>query len=254
MKNEIVQNFLQHAIAVPAAMVNQEVNSTTGLNWVDSGLKSDTFNVAFVRKGAAVDNARLAELRSFYEMRQAAFCLWLPEDELSPPLFRSLSEQQLSRQASALGMGLRMTDYDPKEVVNPAIERVTTPAQLSEYAGVIAANWSPPDPDVMQFYTQAAAIYLGAASKSQLYVFRQGGQVVSTIELFAENAQTAGIYGLSTLSAYRRQGIGTQMMSYIMYQAWQAGFENLILHASEAGAGIYQRLGFRTYTHLYEYT
>lgn len=254
MKQYIIDNFLEHATAVSALMPGQEVLSKGGLSWVDSGLQSDTFNVAFVRQGATVDSVQLSELQSYYQERNAAFCLWLPEEEQSPALFRALAQHQISRQASALGMGLRMTDYDPKEMEVSEIEAVRTPEQLLEYASVIAANWSPPDQDVLQFYTQASAAYLAPDTASSLFIYRQAGQVVSTIELFAQDEQTAGIYGLSTLEASRRQGIGTKMMSYIMYYAWQAGYENLILHASEAGAGIYQRLGFRTYTHLYEYT
>lgn len=254
MKEQIVYNFLQHATAVSKRMEGQEVYTTDGLTWVDSGLKSDTFNIAFVHHAEAVQHNQLAQLQAFYQDRQAAFCIWLPDDEQSPALFQALAERGISRQASALGMGLRMEDYKPTAFSELGIERVRTASQLAEYAGVIASNWSPPDPDVLQFYGSAAAVYLAEDADSTLFIYRHAGKVVATIELFAQDEQTAGIYGLSTLEAYRRQGIGTTLMSFIMHDAWQAGYESLILHASEAGAGIYQRLGFRTFTHLYEYT
>jgi len=44
------------------------------------------------------------------------------------------------------------------------------------------------------------------------------------------------------------------LMVHVMDFAAKNGFENLILHASEDGLGIYQRLGFQSYTGLYEFT
>ena len=124
MEHKIILNFLQHATAISAVMPKQEVYSSGGLSWVDSGLKSDTFNIAFVRESARVKPTDLADLQSFYRQREAAFCLWIPEGQLSPELFRGLAQQGISRQAEALGMGLNMADYFAEKLDVPEIERV----------------------------------------------------------------------------------------------------------------------------------
>ena len=253
MKEQIVNNFRQHATVIPASTEGMQVYQEAGLSWVDSALKSDTFNVAFVSRSQDVSSPEIEKLQSFYRVRQAAFCLWVPEDQFTPELEHCMTYAGLKRQATAVGMGMHCSDVQLGEVKAIGIERVSTAEQLTAYASVIAANWSPPDLDVQHFYRHATPAYLAPNSPSKLFVFRQQGKVIATGELFAVNEQTAGIYGLCTLEEHRQKGIATMMMSYIMQEACQCGFEYLILHASEAGLGIYQRLGFVTHTNLFEY-
>ena len=253
MKQEIIANFQQHANTTPAATPGMQVVEQAELSWVDSGLKSDTFNVAFAHRGRSLPLSQIQVLQSYYQKQQAAFCLWVPEDELWPQLEPDLRQAGLRRQAMAVGMGMLSAEVPAIEIDTTGIEAVQTTEDLAAYASVIAANWLPPDEDVQQYYQRASEAYLSANSPSRLFIYRQEGEVIATGELFAVDQQTAGIYGLCTLETHRRKGIATRMMSYIMQQACQSGYEQLILHASEAGLGIYHRLGFRTHTHLYEY-
>lgn len=250
----IVSNFREHATAIPRVCAGMQVQEGPALVSTDGGGSSDTFNIVFVENASALTQLELAERQAYYAKQKAAFCLWLPEEERSPEVLDLLRAEGLQQQDMAVGMGFSLHDYQLSDERYDNIERVQTAEQMEAYAAVIAANWSPPDQDVLRYYRQATPHYLAAGANSYLFVYRHEQEVVATIELFATDKRTAGIYGLSTKSAFRRRGIGSALMVHVMDFAAKNGFENLILHASEDGLGIYQRLGFQSYTGLYEFT
>ena len=63
----------------------------------------------------------------------------------------------------------------------------------------------------------------------------------------------AGIYYVMTIPQERCQGFATDMMSYLINQAINQGSHTAILAASEAGKGLYQRLGFIPVSYFTEF-
>jgi GNAT superfamily N-acetyltransferase len=61
---------------------------------------------------------------------------------------------------------------------------------------------------------------------------------------------SAGIYNVATIPAFRSRGIGSIMTKWPMLVAKERGYGIAILHSSAMGLPVYEKLGFREYCRL----
>ncbi|MCX5847987.1 MAG: GNAT family N-acetyltransferase [Deltaproteobacteria bacterium] len=87
---------------------------------------------------------------------------------------------------------------------------------------------------------------LGAQSPQKLFLAYFKGKPVATSLLFTHN-NSAGIYYVSTLPAYRNKGFGLMITQAAMQAAKDVGFKDVILQATPLGAKVYIRAGFKEY-------
>jgi GNAT superfamily N-acetyltransferase len=64
------------------------------------------------------------------------------------------------------------------------------------------------------------------------------------------SGRQAIIQNVFTEPDWRRRGLGTLLMKEIIAWSKQTGIESLVLHASEEGRALYQKLGFVTTTEM----
>ena len=64
------------------------------------------------------------------------------------------------------------------------------------------------------------------------------------------SGRQAIIQNVFTEPEWRRQGLGTLLMKEIIAWSKQTGIESLVLHASEEGRPLYEKLGFTTTTEM----
>jgi GNAT superfamily N-acetyltransferase len=88
--------------------------------------------------------------------------------------------------------------------------------------------------------------FFGSSSERPFvaYVGISGGQPVASSLVFF-GAGVAGIYHVSTVPEHRRRGVGAAVTGAALRDAHTRGYRVAILHATEMGAPIYRRLGFR---------
>ncbi len=80
------------------------------------------------------------------------------------------------------------------------IRRVHTAAQLQDFAQITAANWTPPDVEVLRFYELAAPALLANDAAIWLYVGYLGEVPVAAAELTVGGCQSP-VYTVPTSSA-----------------------------------------------------
>jgi GNAT superfamily N-acetyltransferase len=73
------------------------------------------------------------------------------------------------------------------------------------------------------------------------------GKPVATASLFIES-DTAGIYHVDTVPAFRRRGFGTAMTAHALSQAVGRGYSTAALSASAEAAPLYREMGFQEVT------
>lgn len=97
-----------------------------------------------------------------------------------------------------------------------------------------------------QYGDFVASLDIQPSSKQKIFLAYLKGVPVATSLLFT-HANTAGIYYVSTLPAFRNKGFGLEITKAAMRAAKEAGFQEIILQATPLGATVYQRAGFKEY-------
>lgn len=254
MVDQIDKNFHLHFWKIASQTAGMKAVHSNSLSYVDSGLSSDTFNVIHIQNGSKLTPEAMDSTLSYFKERQLKYCVWINKENLTEQVESHFADAPLSLQNEEKGMALELSSYQIlQNTQHNRISIVNNRDLLSDYASVIASNWSPRDENVMCYYQNAATGYLNPDNGVQLLVYYQEGTPVSTVELFATDHETVGAYGFATLQTHRGKGIGSALLTFAMNQAKEQGYKYLILQASEDGIGIYRRFGFKEYTTYFEY-
>ncbi|HEX4439556.1 MAG TPA: GNAT family N-acetyltransferase [Thermoanaerobaculia bacterium] len=250
-------NFLVHAAWVQSRVPGMTASSARGVTVVDSGLACDTFNcILAARLETAGTDAAIASALAHFGDVGRPFSWWVGPTDRPADLGMRLLAAGLAAAEGELAMSVELDAPRPDDVASVpgelAIERVATPAQLSDFAAVNAANWSPPDANVLRFYAAAASVLLSRESPFRCFVGRVGGEPVATLEL-AIGGGVGGIYNVATVARFRRRGFASAMMRRALDEARAAGLHAAVLQAAPDGVGVYRRLGFREFGRITEY-
>jgi GNAT superfamily N-acetyltransferase len=248
-------NLGVHMSWLQARLPGGHVPDDPDLLLVDSGFPTDTFNcVCRARLAQERAPARVADAVAHFERVGRPFSWWLGPLDRPSDLAGALERAGLAFAEGELAMAADLAEV-PQIDTSPSglrIERVTTPAAVAEFAQVLAANWSPPDLEVLAYYRAATALLLGPDCPIRLYVGRLGGRPVAAAELCLA-ADAAGLYSVCTLESERRRGFGTAMTARPLLDARAEGVAYGVLQASDQGQRVYPRLGFRPLGRYAEY-
>lgn len=226
-----------------------------GLVLGDSGLPCDTFNIVCrARLGGAGAREAALEAVSHFARVGRPFSWWVGPADHPRDLGRVLEELGLHPAETSLAMALPLASLPapPPPVPGLEVRRVRTGAELDELARMAAANWTPPDPDVLAFYRRTAAALLDAEAPRWLYVGYLDGEPVATAEATVQ-ARAVGLFNISTRGAFRGRGIGSVLTWQPLHDAWAAGCDLAVLQADEAAVGLYRKLGFVAFGEITEY-
>ncbi len=250
----IDHNFNLHAKKVIEWTEGMSVVQTPNLTYTDSNLSCDTFNIIHIQNGQELGTTELVDAVCYFKSRQLAYCIWVNEENLCEPVKEQLAKVGATRQNEEIGMVLDLHTYDLVERdKHQDIKIVDDSKSLTEFARVIAENWTPADPNVLHYYQLTSHHYLDDANGILLLIGFQDDQPVATAEMFPTDEKVMGCYGIATLETYRRKGLGTAMLTYALNTAKELGYEKAVLQASADGIGIYRKFGFRAYTTYFEY-
>jgi ribosomal protein S18 acetylase RimI-like enzyme len=245
----IENNMFAHMAHFPRRVPQMQAIDAPDVLIVNSGLPSDTFNFVCRANFTEPDiDSRIAFVIDYFTSKHLPMAWWIGPNSYPVDLAHYLKRHGLEQTEVELGMALNLAEL-PHTWDVPAgvtIRRVSTASELQQFARVIAANWSPPDPSVLAFYQSISEIALQQDSPARFYVGYLDDEPVATSELFL-GAGVAGIYSVATVIHARRRGIGTAMAIAPLLDARNEGYKSAILQASEEGKNIYTRLGFRAY-------
>jgi ribosomal protein S18 acetylase RimI-like enzyme len=246
LSGAISDNLVAHVSWVHQQSDGMIVREDEQLVLVDSGLPCDTFNVVCrARLGRDALAGRIAAVVEHFRKVGRPFSWWVGPADRPADLEDHLLAAGLEAAESENAMAADLQSLAPpsKLAHDLRIERVRTAEQVRQFAALSAANWDPPDRDVLHFYETAGPVLLGAACPMWLYLGYLGDRPVATAEL-TEGGGVAGLYNISTLAAYRRRGIGSAMVLQPLLDAREAGYRTAVLQASPQGAAVYARIGF----------
>ncbi len=153
-----------------------------------------------------------------------------------------LCENGFEKPSTEYAMVYDLAKFDKLSVSsnNMVIKRVATLNQLEHFIQVI----EPYDVAARTFYSRLQDERMLKGSEESFVGYEDDTPVVIS-SLYVED-NVAGIFNLITQENKRGRGYGTQMMKYLMYDAYKSGAKHIsLLASSDSAYRIYERLGFQ---------
>lgn len=255
---EAVDDIIERGLAAAAvAYVRQgggEVHDEPALTWISTGTPLRFYNGVVRTRLAAPDADRVIEtVSSRFHARGWLIAWWVMPQSRPNDLARRLAAHGFAPWDDDLGMAVDLGTL-PAAVPLPAgvtVERVRTREALEDWVRAFGGGFGVDEARLAE-YRRLPLSVAPAESAFRYYLARAGGAPVATSMWFpAEDA--AVIDEIATAPALRRRGIGTAVTHAALRDAQVMGYRTAVLVASDAGARIYRRLGFKPYgrRHIY---
>ncbi|WP_141620414.1 GNAT family N-acetyltransferase [Myxococcus sp. AB036A] len=245
VRSAMEANQVEHMTYLARSLPGAIVKDTPGLLLVDSGLPCNTFNVVCrARLERHEADARIAAAVSHFRDKAFPFAWWVGPDAAPEDLDARLSAHGLVNAEQELGMSMDLSRLPG--LTRPSglsIRRAEDEHTLADFARVVAANWEPADPHVLDFYARTAHVALAPDSPIRFFVGYLDGEAVAASECHHAWG-VAGLYSVATVRHARRRGIGAALTLAPLLDAREAGYRTATLQASAQGQGVYSRLGF----------
>ena len=145
------------------------------------------------------------------------------------------------------GMAMALDEIDERAAFPEGVEvqRVDGEGTIREWAGGFCAAHAVP-PASGEAWVEAARRLGFRDLPWRHWIARIDGSLAG-VGLSFVGAGVIGLYGIGTLPAARRRGVGSALTLVPMLEARDAGYRLAILQSTPDGERLYPRLGFRTY-------
>ncbi len=217
--------FQPDVTVVMAEVANDAFNTISGAH----------FSEANARK-------RIQQINKFFQQQHLPFAWWVSERDDTPKnLTQFLEECGLFKREEETGMYLELSNFHP-HAPKELFRRVDNESTLNDFAE-ISSSFSGHDNVYEQLLRDLPPIcYLEGAPLEMYVLYKDGAAVTIGMALF--HANVMGIYYVATRPEYRKMGLGTEMMHYLLARGKTKGYHVATLQASDQGKNLYRRLGF----------
>lgn len=232
-----------------------EVELSREIAWMITGMPSPTFN-AVLRSQLPPQyvDATIEQTLKHFQARQVPMMWWVGPSTHPADLAASLVRHGFTYADNVPGMAIDLSML-PETVPAPrglTIERVTDGEMLKQWVWTWVRGWGHSEKLGEEFYKVAAFLGFGSHSPYRHYLARLHDRPVATASLFFNN-ESVGIYHITTLPEFRRQGIGAAITLSPLQEARDLNARIGILFSSPQGFKIYRALGFEVYCTLHRY-
>lgn len=216
---------------------------------MNTGVTISDINWAWNEKPLNNDNTKsIAEIKNFYKNLNLRFWWWVYPSGQSPETREMLQDAGLRLIATVPCMAADLKDslLDRQPTNNIKILEVKDKNDLLTWETISFHGFEMPPRAREQYGAFISSFNPGAQSPQKLFLAYIDGIPAATSLLFTYK-NSAGIYYVSTLPAYREKGCGLRITQAAMQSAKESGFKDIILQATPMGAKVYMRAGFKEY-------
>jgi GNAT superfamily N-acetyltransferase len=226
-----------------------EVIKKNNITMINSHLPSNMFNIVYTDPQNKIKDHYIDDVINVFGQEKLPFAWWVDVQQ-TPQLPALLKKHALLCDEVELGMAIQLSEHSLPFAKHTQLEivKVDDLAHFSDWMSVFS-QLLPAQQNVFYiFISQALLVLFEPDCPFELFIGHLNGMPVSTCGIFYSDA-VAGIFDMITLPKVQRQGIATTMMTHAMQHAQQKGYDVITLSASDEGRPVYEKLGFKPYTH-----
>lgn len=244
----IQDNFMDKVSFVARESEEMSVQATAQYMLVDCGMPADTFNIGVLLAGDAGPERVVRLITNYFAARAFPMSLWCWEP-LGASARQAIEHAGLSLAEVIEGMYAYAEDLSPEAQMPEgfAVKQVRTPGEVRQFGAVLSSLFGDGSEakHVSLYYDRLAESPLLNRPEMALYIGVLNDGTPVSVGSTMRSRDSVGIYDIATLDEYRKRGFGSGMFHHIVSDilTWHDGL--IILQASEAGAGLYKRAGFR---------
>ncbi len=245
--NIIEDNFF--AVSSYWGSLNSSLKSVASIRAMSTGIALSDINWVWNENHLTEDNIKaIDEIKEYYINLNLRFWWWVYPRGQSPETSRLLRDAGFRLFAKVPCMAADLLDslYDCNQRKIIKVSLVRNKDDLLIWKDVSFDGFEMPSRARDQYGKFISSFRIGHESPQKLFLAYFDGKPVATSLLFT-NTNTAGIYYVSTLPAYRNKGCGLRITQAAMQAARTSGFNEVVLQATPLGARVYNRAGFKEY-------
>ena len=241
LSKKLDSNMIEKFVYLPKLM-KMEVFEKAGGVIVNTNIPCDMFNV--------VCNPKFSlDIRSVYDYfssHKLPFAFWIGFDDEYFDFRNDLEKNELKCDETESGMAILMDELNFVISCEKLEIKLVSNMELLRDFVTVYQKLIPNDATAIdEFYTKAAPFILQPDSALKLFVGFYEGIPAATSALFVQD-DIAGIWDITTLSDFRRKGIGTDMtINALKYARDLCGCKIGVLTASADGEPVYRKIGFQ---------
>lgn len=238
---QIHENFQMHIRYFHQRHPMMKVEMNDDVLICDSGLACDTFNII---TNLVFSRSNINTVRDYIRTTRRPFSCWVGPGRCTPSQSRILEENGFEFVESEKAMWLDLNQiHEVPPIENFAMRKVLSDSDVLSFAHITASNWTPPDQNVIAFYTMIAGMASKKKCPIEFFIGNYEDEPVCTAEVVMEN-NVAGLYNVSTRASHRRKGLGWATTMFCLLEAKKRDCTAAVLQASVEGVPLYKKIGF----------
>jgi len=243
----IEENFF--AVGRYWGSLNYSLTRVGSIWTMNTGIAVADLNWVWNEKPLTNNNAKsLTDIKEIYKKLNLHFWWWIYPRGQSPETISFLQNAGFCLIEKVPCMAADLSDLSLKKQIprNITISPLKDKNDLLIWADISFHGFEMPERVRAQYGAFVSSFDLGTQAPQKLFLAYFDDKPVATSLLFV-HSNTAGIYYVSTLPAYRNKELGLFVTLAAMQAAKESGFKNVILQATPLGAKVYIRVGFKEY-------
>lgn len=223
-------------------LADMEVIDQESLLIINSNEVTDMFNIICCY--GPVDRKQVDKAIRYFKNKRLPFAWWIGFENEPNHLTTMLEENGLKKSEEELAMSIQLEFALSYNVpANLTIKRVNDSTTIKDFVQVITQLVPHEQQPLENFFRKAKPIIL-SSNVINLYVGYIDSQPVSTCSVFFTE-KTAGIFDIIASPKIRGMGVGTAMTKHAMNIAYDRGYANCILTATDDAKFLYEKIGFQ---------
>ena len=246
-----IQNIEENFFAVCRywGSLNSSPKQIDSIGAMSTGVPIADINWVFNEKPLNNDSAKhITEIKKYYEKLKLRFWWWVYPCGQSQKTKIILQDAglRLFTKVPCMAAKLNESFLDRNLMDEIKILTVKTQKDLIVWKNTSFEGFEMSVHTREQYGAFVSSFKLDAKSPQKLFLAYRDEKPVATSLLFIHK-NTAGIYYVSTIPAYRNKSCGLRITQAAMQSAKKSGLTDVILQATPMGLRVYKRAGFTPY-------